>query len=204
MNKRTFLKLIGLLPVFSLLSSKYVYAQMGDRDYEWRDGRCPMCGGMMGRQGERIPIPDKLPTPENEQWVNNFREVYALEKLSRAQYEADSSKYGVNMPYHMIIRQEYNHISWEGRMFSAYGIPWDSSVPPLKQTSSLQDAYQVGYSLETDLIPRYERLIVNAGDQTSRDILDFVLMQTRMHATMFQHVMRMGGMGTGMGHGMMH
>ncbi len=160
-----------------------------------------MCGGMMGGQDQQLSIPDKLPAPKNAEWVKNFRQVYALEKLSKAQYEADSSKYGVNMPYHMIIWQENNHIAWEEKLFSAYGIPTDSEVPPVKQTSRLQEAYKTGYNLETDLIPRYEWLIKNAEDQSSRDALDFILMQTRMHATMFKHVMSMGG--TGMGHGMM-
>lgn len=159
-----------------------------------------MCGGMTGGQGQQMNIPDRLPAPKDEEWVKNFGQVYALEKLSRVQYEADSSKYGVNMPYHMIIWQENNHIAWEEKMFSAYGLSSDSPVPPVKQTSSLGEAYQVGYDLETDLIPRYEWLIKNAGDQNSRDVLDFILMQTRMHAAMFQHVMGMGGMG----HRMMH
>lgn len=202
MKTYTVLKLISFLLILSFLISTGLYAQMLGRGDQWKNGRCPMCGGMMGRQGQQMKIPDKLPAPENAEWVRNFRQVYALEKLSRAQYEADSQKYGVNMPYHMIIWQENNHIAWEGKMFSAYGITSDSSVPPVKQTSNLHDAYQVGYNLETDLIPRYEWLINNAGDQDSKDVLDFILLQTRMHATMFQHVMNTGGMG--MGHGMMH
>lgn len=202
MKTYTVLKLISFSLILSFLFSTGLYAQMWGRGGQGYNGRCPMCGGMMGGQGQQMKIPDKLPAPKNAEWVRNFRQVYALEKLSRAQYEADSNKYGVNMPYHMIIWQENNHIAWEGKMFSAYGISSDSAVPPVRQTSSLQDAYQIGYNLETDLIPRYEWLIKNAGDQNSKDVLDFILMQTRIHATMFQHVMSMGRMGKGSG--MMH
>ena len=198
MRGSTLLRLIGFSFILTFFCFTDLSAQMGGRGDQWYNGRCPMCGGMMGGQGRQMTIPDKLPAPENEEWVKNFRQVYALEKLSRAQYETDSSKYGVNMPYHMIIWQENNHIAWEEKMFSAYGISSDSPVPAVKQTSSLGEAYQVVYDLETDLIPRYEWLIKNAGDQNSKDVLDFILLQTRMHATMFQHVMGMGTMGPGM------
>ncbi len=34
--------------------------------------------GMGGRHGGRVNIPDKLPTPKNQEWVNKLREILAL------------------------------------------------------------------------------------------------------------------------------
>ncbi len=196
MKAYALLKVVSFLLILSFPCSAGLSAQT------WGDC-CPMCTDMTGGQGRQMNIPNKLHTPISAEWVNHFRQVYAMEKLSTAQYEADSSKYGVvGMPYGMIIRQKIKHMTWEDKMFSAYGIPSDSAVLPIKKTTNIQDAYHVGYSLETDLIPCYEWLITNARDKKSRDILDCILLQTRMHAAMFQHAVRMGVMG--IGHGMKH
>jgi hypothetical protein len=48
--------------------------------------------GMMGMHREQVAIPNKLPTPKNAEWINKLRQIFALEKLSRAQYEADRNK----------------------------------------------------------------------------------------------------------------
>jgi hypothetical protein len=186
---------LSIILSLAFLCQTEVFAQMGGRD-----GRCPMCGGMMGGQRGQISIPEKLPVPKNTAWVQGLRQIHALEKYSKSQYEEDSGRHNARMPYAMILWQEDNHIDWIGKMFSAYGLPSDSPVPPVKQTSSLKDAYELGYTLEKDLVSRYEWLVKNAEDQESRDVLDFILMQTRMHATMFLHVMGTGRMGPGMMH----
>lgn len=190
--------------IWTLLAVVFLYpsalsAQMGGRGYY--GGRCPMCGGPYGGQGQQLDIPEKLPAPANQEWVERLRQVYALEKLSKIQYEADSAQHNTAMPYHMIIFQEDGHIDLIGRLFSAYGISSDVTVPDVKKTSDIKDAYQLGYKLETELMPMYEWLVRNAEDKDSAEVLDFILLQTRMHAAMFSHALSMGWMGPGMGPG---
>jgi rubrerythrin len=155
--------------------------------------------GMMGMHGKQVAIPEKLPTPKNAEWINKLRQIFALEKLSQAQYEADREKYQVNRPYMMVIPQEENHVEWIGRLFSAYGLPADGRVPPVEQSQSLEQAYKIALKLEEDLIPQYQWLIANAEDQTSGQVLGTILHQTQMHYRMFSHALGMGG---GMGHRM--
>lgn len=198
---------IGLFFIISLLLPAGLSAEMQGKGREGRQGRCPICGGMTGGQCPRIDIPERLPAPKNEEWAQNLRQAHALEKYATVQYEADSKKHNAAMPYHMIIPQENNHIVVLEELFFAYGLPPDKTVPAVKQTSSIEEAYGLGYNLERDLIIRYEWLVKNAEDETGREVLDFILLQTRMHATMFLHAMRMttGGMRSGMMHqNMMH
>ena len=126
---------------WTLLAAVFLYpavlsAQMGGRGY---GGRCPMCGGPYGEQGQQLDIPEKLPAPASGEWVERLRQVYAREKLSKIQYEADSAQYNTAMPYHMIIFQEDNHIDLIGRLFSAYGISSDVKVPDVKKTSGIKE-----------------------------------------------------------------
>jgi hypothetical protein len=159
---------------------------------------------------QEISIPDKLQKPKNEEWVSKLKQILALEKLSQAQYEADSKKYQVHMPYRMVIPQEENHIEWINKLCTAYGLPSDVKVQPVKETTTLTQAYENARELEKNLIPQYEWLINKAEDNTAKEVLDIILLQTRMHYTMFDHALQMGwmggqGMGPGMGRGgMMH
>ena len=57
--------------------------------------------GMMG--GDWLEVPDKLPAPQNAEWVQKLREILTLEKESLAQYEADQEKFNAYMPYMMVI-----------------------------------------------------------------------------------------------------
>ncbi len=166
----------------------------------------PMGPGMMGMHGEQVVIPGKLPTPKSGEWINNLKKIFALEKLSRVQYEADRDKYQVNRPYMMVIPQEENHIAWIGQLFSAYGLPADGRMPSVEQSNTLEQAYKIALKLEQDLIPQYQWLIANAEDQATAQVLSTILLQTQMHYRMFSHALGMGGgMGQGMGgRGMMH
>jgi len=176
--------------------------------------------GMMGGW-DSVDIPSKLPAPKNVEWVQKLREILTLEKQSLAQYQADQEKFNAYMPYMMVIPQEENHISWIEQMFEAYGLPSDGKISPVVQTGTLTEAYNLGAKVETDLLPRYEWLVKNAGDRDSAQALNTILIQSRWHLVMFEHAIRMGhgygfsrgqgrtgwgmmgGYGYGMGPGMM-
>jgi hypothetical protein len=172
-------------------------------------GSCPLCGGpWYNTNGWNGTIPEKLPKPQSAEWVDKLQDILARERLSQVQYEADSRKYNAHMPYMMIIPQEADHIQWITGLFNAYGIKPEAKTPEIEKSSSLEDAYSIGQSLESELILRYEWLISNAEDETSKQVLDTILLQTRMHQAMFTHALQMQGMGMGsrggMGHGPMH
>ena len=102
--------------------------------------------------------------------------------------------------------QEENHIDLITKLFAAYELPSDVKVPKVKETKSLTEAYGIARKLEEELIPQYEWLIQIAKDNTTLQVLDAILLETRMHYTMFDHALRMGwskgrGMGYGMGRG---
>ena len=164
--------------------------------------------GMMGGW-DSLEIPSKLPAPKNTEWVEKLREILTLEKQSLAQYQADQEKFNAHMPYMMIIPQEENHIEWIGQLFKAYGLPSDGKVSPVVQTGTLTEAYELSAKMETDLLPRYEWLVKNAGDRDTAEALNTILLQSRWHLVMFEHALRMGhGYGFsrgpgGMGRGMM-
>ena len=159
----------------------------------------PCMGGMgpgrgMGMGGAQVNIPDKLPTPKSQEWINKLRDILALEKLSVAQYSADQAKFQANMPYNMVLRQEDWHVNWITALFKAYGVSPEVKTPAITPTNSLKEAYQVCIKLEADLMAPYEWLIKNAPDQTSAQVLTTILRQTRMHHHMFQrHLQMLGG-----------
>jgi hypothetical protein len=95
-----------------------------------------MHGGMMCFDQE-VSIPDKLPKPESGEWISKLTDILALEKLSEAQYRADTQKYQAHMPYRMVIPQETNHIAWITRLFTAYGLSPDVKTPPVQETTTL-------------------------------------------------------------------
>jgi rubrerythrin len=196
--------LVGFAAALVIFSAASLSAQMaepgmGSEGY----GYCPYCGQQWdGHVRETLSIPESLAKPKNKEWVQKLGEVLSLEKLSKAQYTADSEKYKVYMPYNMIIYQEENHIAWITKLFASYGLSSDVRVLPLEKSASLEAAYKSAIQLEEDLMPRYEWLIKNAEDKQSAEILNTILIQTRFHAVMFQHALQMGGsMGPGMGMG---
>jgi hypothetical protein len=204
-------KLVAVWAISSLLAFvAIVYAQGPGMMGSGQKGQPRMGRGMMQGMGcyERdISVPEKLQKPKNEEWVGKLQQILALENLSQLQYEADSKKYQVHMPYRMVIPQEENHIAWIKKLFAAYGLPSDVKVQPIKETTTLTQAYENARELEKNLIPQYEWLINNADDDTTKDVLDTILLQTRIHYTMFDHALQRGWMhgrgmmGPGMGRG---
>src|SRR4030042_729784 len=159
--------------------------------------------GMMGGL-DWVDIPSKLPAPKSAEWVQKLREILTLEKESFAQYQTDQEKFNAYMPYVMIIPQEENHIEWIGQLFKAYGQPSDGKVSPVIQTKTLTEAYELSAKMESDLLPRYEWLVKNAGDRDSGQALNTILIPSRWHLVMFEHAVRMGhGYGYSRGWGMM-
>lgn len=140
-------------------------------------------------------IPRSLPAPKDKDWQHQLLEALALEKLSLVQYSTDESRYGVMMPYEMIIPQERNHIDWIQALFKAYRLESSVKTPQVENTTSLIDAYQVAARLESNLITRYEHLIQGPIDNESRQVLNTLLSQTQMHYMMFSRMSNGGGMG---------
>lgn len=152
----------------------------------------PMGGGMMHREPT---IPSSLPRP-SDQWLTQLTEVLAIEEHSQRQYEADSAKYSAPMPYRMVLNQEADHIRWIRALYAAYGVTPSPASLPLRPTSSLNEALEIGRSIESDLVVRYEQLHGSSNDPASRDVLGMIGQQTHHHLMMFLHALR-GGMGAG-------
>ena len=185
-------QILTIVAVILIIGFVLVYAQMQGFG---GGGRCPMCGRQWDGRGYYAPaIPENLPRPSNEQWLQRFSQVMAKERLSKAQYSKDERKFNIQMPYAMVIPQEENHIEWIARLYSAFGMQAPDSVPALIETSSGRDALQVAMNLEKQLVPNYEWLIKNAENDEVKRIINDILYQTRMHYTMFQHAMYMGGL----------
>jgi hypothetical protein len=166
-------------------------------------GRGPMMGpgvGMgPGMMGGWVTVPESLPTPKNTEWVQNLREILVLEKKSYAQYTLDAEKYNAAMPYMMVIPQEEDHVNLIERLFVAYGLKSDRKPEPVVETRNLKEAFELCARMEQELIPRYTWLVQNAEDRDSAQVLNNILLQTRMHLAMFQHALGMGGYGMGPG-----
>ncbi len=198
MKKHLFVAIVCSVSMVFLVGMGSAFAQMEGRGQG--PEFCPFCGqGCGGSPGFQPGIPEKLPSPVNEGWTERLRTVLAMEKLSRLQYEADSRKYQVTMPYRMILFQEEAHIDWISRLFSAYGLSSEVETPAPRESKTLTEAYEIAMDLEEELMPHYDWLVRNAQDPDSRDLLDYILLQTRMHYTMFSHAVQMGWrMGPGM------
>jgi hypothetical protein len=118
----------------------------------------------------------------------------SLEKLSKLQYQADSDKFRVYMPYRTVILQEDNHIDWITRLLTAYKVSTKVSVSKIKSSKTITQAYSYAMELESNLIPKYESLIKNAEDDIAIGVLDTILNQTKMHYDMFSHALSMNRM----------
>jgi len=191
--------LVLLVMTFGLVFSP------GSGQSQMMGGCCGMGPGMMGNQIAPA-VPDKLPAPKSQEWLQKLQDVLALERLSYAQYTADVEKFNTYMPYMMVIPQEEDHIRAIDRLFSAYGLTGSAKQAAVVGTKTITEALELCVKMEKDLIPRYEWLVTNAGDSTSAGIINEILLQTRHHLVMFEHALRMGGsMGPGMmrGGGMM-
>jgi len=193
--------LVLLMALPAMSQPRYGYGPGYDDDYDssgqwtgrgWGPGYGMGRGGMMG-YGIYTYVPKKLPVPKNKEWIGKLREILALEKLSLEQYATDAEKYNTYMPYHMVIPQEQDHVMTIERLFTAYGLTTDGKPPAVKDTKTLEEAYQLCVKMERDLIPRYEWLVRNTEDRDTAGILNNLLIQTRYHLAMFEHVLQVGG-----------
>jgi hypothetical protein len=115
----------------------------------WVGGYGPvMMGGFSAAQ-----IPEKLPTPKNDQWVEKLEEVLTLERVSLAQYESDQAKYKVHLPCMMVIPQEQDHLVTIERLFAAHALNVDRKPWSVMEMKTLTEAYEICTKLESDLIP---------------------------------------------------
>src|SRR5512137_1727364 len=103
-------------------ASGTAFAQMMQRD---ENDHCPMCLRNWDGTYHKNVKPDTMVKPKSEQWLKGLREVLALEELSKKQYETDSKKFDVQMPYMTVIPQENEHIRFITELFIAYGAPAD-------------------------------------------------------------------------------
>jgi hypothetical protein len=199
MKMKKFVFLMALLlvigPTLFTIEGK---AQMGHGMMEPGYGY-GMGPGMMGGMGGWVTVPDNLPTPKNAEWIQKLREILVLEKKSYAQYTIDAEKYNAAMPYMMVIPQEENHVNLIERLFVAYGLKSDGKPEPTVETKNLKEAFELCSQMEQELITRYIWLVQNAEDRDSAQVLNNILLQTRMHLAMFQHALGMGGYGMGPG-----
>jgi rubrerythrin len=197
MKKHLIWTVVVLLSLLIASSAAAQRGMMGGGGYGYGYG---MGGGMMGYP-IAPDVPDKLPAPKSQEWLQKLRDVLALERLSYAQYSADAEKFNAWMPYHMVIPQEEDHVRTIERLFASYGLPAEGKPAAVTETKTITEAFQLCVKMEQDLIPRYEWLVKNAADRDSAGILNSILLQTRHHLVMFDHALRMGG---GMGPGMMY
>jgi hypothetical protein len=167
--------------------------------YGWGPGHGGGYGMGPGMMGDWISVPEKLPAPKNQEWIDNLREVLDLEKKSYRQYSLDAEKYNAAMPYLMVIPQEENHVFLIERLFAAYEAKPDGKSYPAVETKSLREAFELCEKMERDLILRYLWLVQKAEDQDSAMVLNHILMQTRWHLAMFEHALGLGGYGMGPG-----
>jgi hypothetical protein len=177
----------------------------------WGQGRHGMMGGGMmgggygmgpGTMGSPIwlTVPEKLLPPKNAEWIAKLRELLTLEEKAFDQYAVDQDKYNAAMPYMMVMPQEEDHVETLQRLIQAYGLMTGERVPgPVADTKSLKEALELAVKTEDGLIPRYLWLVQKAEDRVSAQVLNRLLLQTRIHLAMFQHAISMGGQGMGPG-----
>ena len=156
-----------------------------------KESPCPLCGQPFRWRGDLdIAIPDKLPTPKNQFWISKLRRVLAMEKLAKAQYEADQKKFGITNPYGFIIPHIEQHITWINKLFGAYGLGADEKPIPLQTPDTVLRAFKNGKKLETDLARQYEWLLNEAEDKITKRVLNALLTQTNLDVVMFQNNIR--------------
>ena len=187
MKKHVFILLMTLCVVLAALPA-------------WGQGRQGMMGGGMMGIPIWLTVPEKLLPPNNAEWVAKLRELLTMEEKAFDQYAVDQDKYNAAMPYMIVMTQEEDHVETLQRLFQAYGLVTGERFPgPVVDTKSLKEAYELAVKTEEDLIPRYLWLVQKAGDRVSAQVLNRLLLQTRIHLAMFQHAISMGGQGMGPG-----
>jgi hypothetical protein len=155
---------------------------------------CPFCGQpWRGRVKTELAIPEKLPTPKNQLWIHKLRTALALEKLAKAQFEADQKKFGVSDPYLYVIPDIEQHIVWINSLFSAYGLSTGGKTAPVitvKSNDTLLKALKSGRKMEEDLVRHYARLLEQARDRATKLVLNTLLTQTRINVDLIEKDIR--------------
>ncbi len=165
-------------------------------------GRCGWCGPGWHAPAA-VDIPSSLPAPPSDAWLATLRLALSLERHSREQYEQDAQRFAAAMPYQRILPQELEHIRTLERLFAAYGTAVGPERRRPEDTTSLEDALATGRDLEEELLGLYERLEREANYDAVAAALGALLLDTRMHRTMFEHALSRGGAHMGRGHGPM-
>jgi hypothetical protein len=148
--------------------------------------RCPLCGQNWDGHYPRFNIvPEKLPRPRNEKWIKILRQTLALENQAKIQYANDSIKFNVHWPYMTVVAQDGNHIKWLENLFKAYRIIGDVSTPDFRKSKNLDSAYRIAIRTEKNLIKKYDWLMKNAPDDKTFEILETILVQTRIQYELF-------------------
>lgn len=155
--------------------------------------------GWMGSHGLRLwqpwgslHIPAKLPVPKSAEWSKRLKAAWISEIKILAQLEADQEKFNAFMPYRAVIPQTDQHIRWIEELFKAYGLSLDEELYLVGPAQSLTEAYEKSKIKENDLLPQFEWLVKNAEDRESARVLDAILIRSRIHYVLFEHVIRMG------------
>jgi hypothetical protein len=163
-------------------------------DQNVKENPCPLCGQpWRGRVTPELAIPDKLPTPKNQLWIRKLRLALAMEKLAKAQFEADQKKFNVSHPYLYVLAEIDQHIAWISTLLSAYGLPAQGKTAPvmtLETSGTLLQALKHGRKMEADLATQYAWLLTHAEDKTTKMVLNTILTQTNINRVLFQNNIR--------------
>jgi hypothetical protein len=160
-------------------------------DQEMKESPCPLCGQPWRQRVEpELAIPDKMPTPKNQLWVSKLRMALDMEKLAKAQFEADQKKFGVSHPYLYALPEIDQHIAWISKLFSAYGLPTREKTSPVKTSTTLLQTLRHARKMEVDLASQYAWLLRHAEDKTTKMVLNTLLTQTNINIDLFQNDIR--------------
>jgi rubrerythrin len=155
---------------------------------------CPLCGQpWQGRVKPELAIPEKLPAPKNQLWIRKLGTALAMEKLAKAQFEADQKKFGVSNPYLYVLPEIEQHIAWISKLFSAYGLPAQGKTAPVltvKTPDTLLEALKKGRKMEEELATHYSWLLSHTGNKTTQRVLNTILTQTNIHMELFKNDIR--------------
>jgi hypothetical protein len=159
-----------------------------------KENPCPLCGQpWRGRVDLEVTIPDKLPTPKNQLWIQKLRLALATAQQVKTQFKTDQRNFGVSNPYLYVLPQIDQHIAWIGKLFSAYGLPPRGKIPPVKTFESpgtLLHVLKNGRKMELDLASQYEWLLRHAEDKVTQRVLNTILTQTNINVVLFQNDIR--------------
>jgi hypothetical protein len=184
--------LLGVLAPITLEAHELKLAAATEQGM--KEKPCPLCGQpWRGRVRAELKIPEKLPTPKNQLWVRKLRLALAMEKLAKAQFEADQKKFGVSDPYIYVLPKIEQHIAWMGKLFAAYGLSAQGKTAPVltvKNSDTLLKVLKSGRKMEEDLATQYAWLLGHAGDKATKMVLNTILTQTNIHMDLFKNDIR--------------